>query len=195
MELELFPTLSECSVALTGFGAILGALRGADTPRGVFRAWTVVFQAAAALVLSLAPIVLAAGPLSDEALWRVASFGGFVVAAGVVGGQIWVDSRLSRAGHPPQAPVMIRSAQSAGVLSSIALLVNALITAASFLHAIAVFLLIFSALTALLHSFLVPLQLTMREIEHERTSAPSMAGLSGAPDRARPHPEPDGDGP
>ena len=49
--------LAECSIALTGFGAILAALRGSDSHRGVFRAWTVVVQAGAAFVLSLIPLV------------------------------------------------------------------------------------------------------------------------------------------
>ena len=166
--MELFATLSECSVALTGFGAILAALRGADNPRGVFRAWTVVFHAAAALVLAIVPIVLASGGLAEEVLWRAVSLIGLVVVVVVLASQVWIDWRLHRAGHPPQSLAMIRSAQVGLALGIVALMANLLLADGPYLHAIAVFLLMLAALTALLHSFLVPLQLTMREVERER---------------------------
>ena len=68
-----FEIFAECSIAFAGFGAVHAVLRGSIGPRGVYRAWVVVSNGALSFALSILPLILSLGSLSDELLWRVAS--------------------------------------------------------------------------------------------------------------------------
>ncbi len=164
--------LAECSIALTGFGAILAALRGSDSHRGVFRAWTVVVQAGAVFVLSLIPLVLALGSMASIVLWHTASAIGLVVTLTIMISVIAIDRRFSQLGFPPQAVVMIRTAQACCVLAVVAMLSNTLGWPWSpdpFRYGVAITLLMVASLIALLHSFFVPLQMSLAEARSRNT--------------------------
>jgi hypothetical protein len=166
--MSLLELLAECSIALTGFGAILAALRGSDSPRGVFRAWTIVSQAGIAFLLSLVPLVLSLGSMTTATLWHTASAIGVVATSATVFSTVTLDRRFSRFGFTPQAIVLIRSAQACCIIALLGMLSNALgwpWSPGLPLYAIAIVLLVVSSLIALLHSFLVPLQLTLADVE------------------------------
>ena len=165
--------LAECSIALTGFGAILAALRGSDSPRGVFRAWTIVSLAGLAFILSLVPLVLSLGSMATATLWLTASAIGLVATSVAAFSTIALDRRFSRLGFPPQAIVLIRSSQACCIIAAFAMLSNTLgwpWSPGLPLYAIAIVLLLVSSLIALLHSFLVPLQLTLADAESRRVN-------------------------
>jgi hypothetical protein len=65
--LDYFELMAECSVALGGFAAVPAVLRGSTGPRGTFRAWGSVTYGFSALLMSLAPLLVAAGGLLDAA--------------------------------------------------------------------------------------------------------------------------------
>ena len=164
--MNILEVIAECSIALTGFGAIIAALRGADSPRGVFRAWSVVSLAGLAFVLSLIPLGLSLTTLAADTLWTTASAMAFVAIAASTISTFYLDNRLRISGFPAQARISIRSAQTCTVIAILAMLLNALgwpRPAGPSLYALGVILVIVSALIALLHSFLLPLQLTLRE--------------------------------
>lgn len=102
--MNFFEIFAECSIALTGFGAIHAALRGSDHPRGVFRAWTIVLVGAIAFLLSILPLLLALTDLSTARLWRVAGAVGLLIAAIPAISGFNFDIRLTKIGYPPQAP-------------------------------------------------------------------------------------------
>ena len=122
--MNFFEIFAECSIALTGFGAIHAALRGSDHPRGVFRAWTVVLVGAIAFVLCILPLLLALTDLSTERLWRVASAIGLLMAAIPTFSGFSFDNRLTKLGYPPQALLILRTAQIAAVIPVVVLLSN-----------------------------------------------------------------------
>ena len=71
--MNFFEIMAECSIALTGFGAIHAALRGSDHPRGVFRAWSVVLLGAVSFMICVFPLLLAQTDLPAAQTWRLAS--------------------------------------------------------------------------------------------------------------------------
>ncbi len=154
--------LAECSIALVGFGAVHAALQGSHGPRGMFRAWTVVLHGAIAFVLSVLPLLLALSSLSHDQMWRGASMVGVAFAGLAVYVNVGIDVRMNRMGHPPQAKKLIRTAQGLSIVALLAMFSNAIALPASpdpFLYAMATMLLLFVALIAILHSFLVPLEI------------------------------------
>ena len=75
---------------------------------------------------------------------------------------VGIDVRMNRMGYPPQAKKLIRTAQGLSIVALLALFSNAIALPASsgpFLYAMATMLLLFVALIAILHSFLVPLEI------------------------------------
>lgn len=169
-ELNFFEVFAECSIALAGFGAIHAVLRGATTPRGVFRAWVVVAHSILSFVLSIVPLLLALTFSSDELLWRYASIFGVVGASMSVYSSIVIDIRMTRSGHPPQTMKSVRTAQLMSIMSAIVMLANFAgwpWQSGPFLYAVALVLILTSGLIALLHSFLLPVALALEGDGHE----------------------------
>ena len=175
--MNFFEIFAECSIALTGFGAVHAALRGSDHPRGVFRAWTVVLDGAIAFLLSILPLVLALTDLTPERLWRVAGTVGLLIAVVATISGFNFDKRLTEIGYLPQAPRILRAAQIATVIPVVVLLSTMIgwpSAPGPFLYAIAPVSLLFAGLLAMLHSFLVPVQMVFTQ---ERPELPEADGI------------------
>jgi hypothetical protein len=98
---------------------------------------------------------------SPGLLWTVSGWLGLVLTGLVFTLSVRVDARMTQIGHPPQAPLIIRSAQSAVGLAVLLMLATALLSPASFrqlCYGSGVVLMLSAGILALLHSFLVPLQ-------------------------------------
>ena len=168
--MNFFEIFAECSIALAGFGAIHAVLKGATTPRGVFRAWVVVAHGILSFVLSIVPLLLALTFSSDELLWRYASIFGVVGASMSVYSSIAIDIRMTRAGHPPQTIMSVRTAQLMSIVSTIVMFANFAgwpWQSGPFLYAVALVLILTSGLIALLHSFILPVALALEGDGHE----------------------------
>jgi hypothetical protein len=164
LDLSFFEIFAECSVAFAGFAAVHAALRGSTTPRGVFRAWWVVASGSAAFVLSVLPLLFAYTSLSGVGFWRSVSGLSLPVAGATAYLQLAFDVRMTRIGHPPQAPMAIRSAQAllhVAVVLMIGNLVGWPWAPGPLAYATASVLILGAGLTALLHSFFVPLQIAL----------------------------------
>lgn len=163
--MDFFEIFAECAIAFTGLGAVHAALQGSDSPRGAFRSWTVVFNGALAFVLSILPLLLSLTSLSPDQLWRVVSMLGFV-GAGLASYLIKViDVKMTRLGSPPQAPVNFRIAQASTFLATLAFLINVVgwpWQPGALLHAVGSVLILVTGLLALLHAFLMPLQMALK---------------------------------
>jgi hypothetical protein len=160
--LGFFEIFAECAIAFAGLGAIHAAFRGTTGPRGVMRAFWVVAQGALAFVLSVVPMLLALTALPEELCWRWASGIGLGACLAMIYSLVLLDLRLTRQGHPPQAPLIIRSAQALLIIANASMLSNLLgwpWAPGPLLYAIALTCVLTAGLSALLHSFLVPLQL------------------------------------
>lgn len=154
--------LAECAIALAGFGAVHAVLQGSSGPRGIFRSWTVVLHGATAFILAVIPLLLDLSSLSSDQLWRTAS----VVGAACAGFNAYLnfsfDARLTKIGHLPQAKVILRIAQVSTVLAMLAMISNALgwpSPPGPLLYAVGPVFILITGLLAMLHSFLVPLQM------------------------------------
>ncbi len=159
-----FEIFAECAIAFTGFGAIHAALRGSDSPRGVFRSWTVVLHGALAFILGILPLLFALTSLSHEQIWRALSIAGLMGAGLATYVNIVFDVRLVRLGNPPQAPVILRVAQSSSSVAVIAMLINLFgwpWSTGPLLYAAGSLLILIPGLMALLHAFLMPLQIAL----------------------------------
>ncbi len=169
--MDFFEIFAECAIALTGFGAVHAALQGSESPRGAFRSWTVVLNGALAFVFSILPLLLSLTSLSPDQIWRVASILG-VVGAGLASYLIMViDAKMTRLGSPPQAPVNFRIAQASTLLATLAFLINAVgwpWQPGALLHAVGSVLILLTGLLALLHAFLMPLQLALNPNSADR---------------------------
>lgn len=164
--MNFFEIFAECSIALTGFGAIHAALRGSEHPRGVFRAWTVVLVGAIAFLLCVLPLLLALSDLTAENVWRVASTIGLPITTIAAASSFRFDIRLTKIGCPPQAPGILRTAQIAAITPVVVLLLTMIgwpSAPGPFLYAIAPASLLFAGLLAMVHSFLVPMQLVFTQ--------------------------------
>lgn len=162
MDLDFFEIFAECSIAFAGFGAVHAALRGASGPRGVFRAWSVVMQGSLSFVLSILPLLAGFLSLSEDLLWRGASLFGVAGGLSTTWTFVVLDVRMTRLGHPPQAPVSIRMAQTFSVLATLTMLGNVVgwpWSPQPMAYALALTFILATGLLALLHSFLVPLQI------------------------------------
>lgn len=176
--MEFFEILAECSIALAGFGAVHAVLRGSTGARGVYRAWAVVNNGALSFALSILPLVLSLGLLSDELLWRVASTLGLAGALAASYSSIVLDLKLALLGHVPQTTTSLRIGQTLSILSVLAMLLNALgwpWPPGSLLYAVAVTLILITGLNALLASFRLPLQLLLRGEDSESPRDPPAA--------------------
>ncbi len=164
--MSFFEIIAECSIALAGFGAVHAVLRGAKSPRGHFRAWTVVAQGALSFFLCTLPMILALTSLSDELMWRSVSAVGLVCTSASVYTIFAFDSRMTQIGHPPQSKLSIRIAKLFSVASLLTMLVNLVgwpWASGPFLYAASLIFVLITGLTALLHSFLLPVLLDLRE--------------------------------
>lgn len=162
MDLGFFEIFAECSIAFAGFGAVHAALRGASGPRGVFRAWSVVAQGTLSFVLSILPLLVSFLTPSADLLWRSVSAFGVAGALGTTWSFVVLDVRMTRLGHPPQAPLSIRLAQTFSVLATLIMFGNVIgwpWSPQPMAYAVALTLVLGTGLIALLHSFLVPLQI------------------------------------
>ncbi len=139
-------------------------------PRGPFRAWTVVSAGVLSFALSVLPLLLAFASLSTDLLWRSASAFGLVAAAAVVFSLIAFDIRMTRLGHPPQAPVGIRLGQALSMLAVLAMFMNLIgwpRPSGPVGYATALTLILIVGLVALLQSFLLSLQIALRGEDSE----------------------------
>jgi hypothetical protein len=153
---DFFEVLAECSIAAGGFSAIHAAMRGSEGPRGSMRAWTTVGSSLAAFVSSLVPLLLSQSALSPEGLWRFSSLIAGVFCAAYATSAVYIDWRLDRAGHPAQAPLPLRLAQTLHVTASLILLGNGFGLFGppdSFFFALGVVLILVSGAVGLLVSF------------------------------------------
>jgi len=164
LDLTFFEIFAECSIAFAGFAALHGALRGSTTPRGVFRAWWVVATGAASFAVSLLPLLLAYTSLSGIGFWRSASGLALPIAGVTAYLQFRFDLRMTRLGSPPQAPLIMRFAQ-ASLCVAIVLLVGNLAgwpwAPQPGAYATAAVLILAAGVAALLHAFVVPLQIAL----------------------------------
>jgi hypothetical protein len=163
--MSFFEILAECSVALAGFGAVHAALHGSSSPRGLFRAWTVVLQGTVAFVMCVIPLLLALAALSHEQIWLGAS----IAAVACTGVPFYLnlsfDFRMARMGHPSQAIVFLRTAQSLSALAVFLLLLNVFgwpLPPGPFLYGAASVCVFMVGFMAMLHSFYLPIQLFFR---------------------------------
>jgi hypothetical protein len=175
IDVAFFEIFAECSIAFAGFAAVHAALTGSTGPRGHFRAWSIVLNGALSFGLSILPLLLALTPLAAEVLWRVASVAGVVGTSVVSISSIRIDIRLSRQGHPPQAPTSIRLAQLCSILATLTMFAN-------FVgwpwkpgptgYASGLALILSTGIIALLHTFLMPVQDALRTMDQESGNAP-----------------------
>lgn len=164
--MEFFEIFAECSIALVGFGAVHAVLQGSSGPRGMFRAWTVVQHGAVAFILSIVPLMLDLATLSDDTLWRMAGVLAIFCAGIVLHSNISFDRRLARMGHPPQAEPILRAAQASSMLAMLASVSTTIgwpWSPGPLPYAIAPVFILVSGLLAMLHSFLLPLQLAVKQ--------------------------------
>jgi hypothetical protein len=164
LDTSFFEIFAECSIAFAGFGAVHAAFKGTLGARGVFRAWSVVTQGGLAFVLSVVPMLFALTSLADERAWRWASAIGCVGCLAMAYSLIVLDIRMTRQGHPPQAPLSIRIAQGSSILANLSMASNLVgwpWSPGPLLYAIALTCILTTGLVALLHSFLLPLQLAL----------------------------------
>jgi hypothetical protein len=176
--MNIFETFAECSIALAGFGAIHAVLHGSTGPRGAFRALFVVTQGGFAFILSLLPLLLDLASMSDDQLWRVASLFGVAGAGAVTYSQIVIDTRMTRLGHPPQAPLIVRTAQTLSVLAMSAMFANLIgwpWNPGALPYATAVIFVLIAGLLALLHSFMVPVQIALSGNDSGQSKEPPVA--------------------
>jgi hypothetical protein len=172
--MNFFEIMAECSIALPGFGAVHAALRGSNHPRGVFRAWTIVLLGAIAFLLCILPLLLALTDLPAERLWTLASTVGLPIAVIAAISGIKFDSRLTEIGYPSQGPMILRVAQVSTVIAVVVLLSVVIGWPAPpgpFYYAIAPVSLLFAALLAMLHAFLVPMQMVFTQKQPQTPEA------------------------
>ena len=176
--MNIFETFAECSIALAGFGAIHAVLHGSTGPRGAFRALFVVTQGGFAFILSLLPLLFDLSSMSHEQLWRVTSIFGVAGVGAANYSHFVMDVRLTRLGHPPQAPWNIRFAQLSTVIAVFAMLINLIgwpWNPQAFPYATAIILVLITGLLALLHSFLMPVQAALRGEDPGQSQEPPAA--------------------
>jgi hypothetical protein len=162
--MNFFEIMAECSIALTGFGAIHAALRGSDHPRGVFRAWSVVLLGAVSFMICVFPLLLAQTDLPAAQTWRLASVAGLLLAAITVYSGFNISHRLTELGYPSQSFWLLRLAQVVLIVAFVALLLTLIgwpRPPGPFPYALAPACLLFAGLVAMLHAFLYPLQLIL----------------------------------
>jgi hypothetical protein len=160
--MSFFEILAECSVALAGFGAVHAVLGGSSNPRSLFRAWTVVLHGTVTFILCVIPLLLALSSLSHEHIWLGASIAGIACTGISLYVNVNFDMRMTRMGHPSQAIVFIRTAQGLTALAVLLTLSNVIgwpLSPGPFLYGVASVLIFLVGLIAMLHSFLLPIQL------------------------------------
>jgi hypothetical protein len=175
IDVGFFEIFAECSIAFAGFAAVHAALIGSTTPRGNFRAWTILLNGALSFALSIVPLLLALTPLDAEALWRVASLVGVVASSTASASLIRLDIRMSRQGHPPQLLWSIRLAQSLSIIATLTIFLNLvgwLWTPGAIGYAAGLALILSTGIIALLHTFMIPVQEALRKTDKESPDAP-----------------------
>jgi hypothetical protein len=178
LDMSFFEIFAECSIALAGFGAVHAALRGSTGPRGNFRAWTVVANGALAFVLSILPPVLLFASIPEEVMWRSASALGVAGASAALYSVIRFDIGLARLGHPPQAPLNLRTGQLFPVISIVAMFGNIVGwpgPPGPFLYAAGVAFILIGGLNALLLSFFMTVELVLRGEDPDPPDDPTAA--------------------
>ncbi len=176
--MNIFEIFAECSIALAGFGAVHAALQGSTGPRGAFRALYVVSQGGIAFILSLLPLLFDLSSMSHEQLWRVTSIFG-VAGVGATNYSYFVmDVRLTRLGHPPQAPLIFRTAQILNSVALLAMFINLIgwpWNPDALPYSSGIILMLMAGLLALVHSFLVPVQIALSGKDSGQSQEPPAA--------------------
>jgi hypothetical protein len=116
--------LAESSLVFAGFTVLLFALRESDSPRGTFRAWSIVAQGFIVFGLCLLPLLLHELSLNERTLWQIASGTAFVVTLVFIVSIPNISSRLTKRGHPPLAPRMLWFAFGTSTVGCLLLLAN-----------------------------------------------------------------------
>jgi len=154
------------------------ALQGSTGPRGAFRALYVVSQGGIAFILSLLPLLFDLSSMSHEQLWRVTSIFG-VAGVGATNYSYFVmDVRLTRLGHPPQAPLIFRTAQILNSVALLAMFINLIgwpWNPDALPYSSGIILMLMSGLLALVHSFLVPVQIALSGKDSGQSQEPPVA--------------------
>ncbi len=103
-------TLAEVAITLAGFSGLAAAIRArpfeAWFPRERFTFLTIFVFSLGALLFALIPSALHYFRLSDDNVWRLASFLLLLYIGGVASGSLIADQRLKRAGHPRIRPTV-----------------------------------------------------------------------------------------
>ena len=176
--MNIFEIFAECSIALAGFGAVHAALQGSTGPRGTFRAFYVVSQGGIAFILSLLPLLFDLSSMSHEQLWRVTSIFGVAGVGVATYSEIVIDIRMTRLGHAPQAPFIIRTAQTLNSVALLAMFTNLIgwpWNSGALPYASGIIFLLITGLLALIHSFLVPVQIALSGKDSGQSQEPPAA--------------------
>jgi hypothetical protein len=135
----------------------------------------VVAQGALAFLLSVVPMLFALTSMPEQQAWRAASAIGCVGCLSMACSFIALDRRITRAGHPPQAPLSIRTGQGISILANLVMASNLIgwpWPPGPLAYAIALTCVLTTGLVALLHSFLLPLQIVLSGEDPEVDAAP-----------------------
>ena len=107
-------------------------------------------------------LLLGLAAQSQDQIWQGASVAGVACAGILVFATASIDIRMTQRGHPPQSVIFFRMAQGLGILALILLALNVfgwLLTTGPLLYGMALVLVLTGGLVAILHSFLLPIQL------------------------------------
>jgi hypothetical protein len=96
--------LAESSLVFTGFTVLLFAFRESESPRLIFRAWSIVVQGFSVFGMSLLALLLDQLGMAEQTLWQFASGIAFLVMSALLISIPVISIRLTRHGYPPLAP-------------------------------------------------------------------------------------------
>ena len=103
-------TLAQVAITLAGFSGLAAAIRArpfeAWFPRERFTFLTIFVFSLGALLFALIPSALHYFRLSEDTIWRLASFLMLLYIGGAVCGTLIANQRLNRAGHPRSRPTV-----------------------------------------------------------------------------------------
>ena len=118
-------------------------------------------QGLGAFLMSLLPLLLDLLDLPEPVVWRAASVAAALIIGVTHGHTVWTSHSLTKLGHPPQAPWLLRAGLSLGALAVATTVCNAVgwpQAPGPFPYGLAVTLSLTGAVLGLLLSFLIPLQ-------------------------------------
>jgi hypothetical protein len=76
--------LAESSLVFTGFTVLLFAFRESESPRLIFRAWSIVVQGLSVFGMSLLALLLDQLGMAEQTLWQFASGIAFLVMSALL---------------------------------------------------------------------------------------------------------------